>query len=148
MLLTNAGSDPLYRRAIRVSMGTVFQIPWTTLPLSLENGGIDLLHEYGFKCAALEDFRQELHSTDLLIYALPVALDVFPELKAEDFSSRPIVLEANYRDPAFDGLTLARLMDGGAKYISGNVWLMNQAVSGYSIMTGEAPDVAGLLSSL
>lgn len=106
------------------------------------------LPEYGFKCAALEDFHQELHSTDLLIYALPVALDVFPELKAEDFSSRPIVLEANYRDPAFDGLTLARLMDGGAKYISGNVWLMNQAVSGYSIMTGEAPDVAGLLSSL
>ena len=32
VLLTNAGSNPLYRRAIRVSMGTVFQIPWTYLP--------------------------------------------------------------------------------------------------------------------
>ncbi len=29
LLLTDEGSDPLYRRAIRVSMGTVFQIPWT-----------------------------------------------------------------------------------------------------------------------
>lgn len=29
ILLTDEGSDPLYRRAIRVSMGTVFQIPWT-----------------------------------------------------------------------------------------------------------------------
>ena len=31
LLLTPACSDPLYRRAIRVSMGTVFQIPWTFL---------------------------------------------------------------------------------------------------------------------
>lgn len=31
VLLTSACSDPLYRRAIRVSMGTVFQIPWTYL---------------------------------------------------------------------------------------------------------------------
>ncbi len=29
LLLTDEGSDPLYRRAVRVSMGTVFQIPWT-----------------------------------------------------------------------------------------------------------------------
>ncbi|MDO4284282.1 MAG: RNA methyltransferase [Eubacteriales bacterium] len=32
VLLTRGCSDPLYRRAIRVSMGTVFQIPWTFLP--------------------------------------------------------------------------------------------------------------------
>ena len=32
VLLTDAGSDPLYRRAIRVSMGTVFQVPWAYLP--------------------------------------------------------------------------------------------------------------------
>ena len=32
VLLTSAGSDPLYRRAVRVSMGTVFQVPWTYLP--------------------------------------------------------------------------------------------------------------------
>ncbi len=104
------------------------------------------LPEYGFRTAAVEDFRQELHNADLLIYALPLALDSFAELKAEDFKAGQMVLEANYRDPAFNGLTLARLMDGGAKYISGNVWLLNQAVSGYSIMTGEAPDVRALLS--
>ena len=32
VLLTSAGSDPLYRRSARVSMGTVFQVPWTYLP--------------------------------------------------------------------------------------------------------------------
>lgn len=36
VLLTPGCSDPLYRRAIRVSMGTVFQIPWTYL--QTENG--------------------------------------------------------------------------------------------------------------
>lgn len=38
VLLTCGSSDPLYRRAIRVSMGTVFQIPWTFLDIS-EVGG-------------------------------------------------------------------------------------------------------------
>ena len=32
VLLTSGCSDPLYRRAARVSMGTVFQIPWTFFP--------------------------------------------------------------------------------------------------------------------
>ena len=104
------------------------------------------LPEYGFRTATVDDFRQELRSADLVIYALPLALGSFAELKSDDFKPGQIVLEANYRDPAFTGLTLARLMDGGAKYISGNVWLLNQAVSGYSIMTGEAPDVSALLN--
>ena len=47
VLLTNEGSDPLYRRAIRVSMGTVFQIPWAYID------DLSLLHELGFKTAAL-----------------------------------------------------------------------------------------------
>ena len=36
VLLTSASSDPLYRRAIRVSMGTVFQVPWTILPANAD----------------------------------------------------------------------------------------------------------------
>lgn len=50
VLLTPACSDPLYRRAARVSMGTVFQIPWTYF--DTENY-IDLLHSMGFKTAAM-----------------------------------------------------------------------------------------------
>ena len=49
VLLTPGCSDPLYRRAIRVSMGTVFQVPWGWLP---ENW-IDQLHDLGFKIAAM-----------------------------------------------------------------------------------------------
>ena len=51
VLLTEAGSDPLYRRAARVSMGTVFQVPWTYLPAS--ESWQDTLHALGFCTAAL-----------------------------------------------------------------------------------------------
>ena len=58
VLLTDAGSDPLYRRAIRVSMGTVFQIPWTYLP---EGDWVELLHSLGFKTAAMA-LREDSYS--------------------------------------------------------------------------------------
>lgn len=56
VLLTPACSNPLYRRAIRVSMGTVFQIPWTFLGKE-ENDwpekGLEALRNMGFKTAAM-----------------------------------------------------------------------------------------------
>ena len=48
VLLTPACTDPLYRRSARVSMGTVFQVPWAWLP-----EGIGHLQTLGFKTAAL-----------------------------------------------------------------------------------------------
>ncbi len=104
------------------------------------------LPEYGFRVADIQDFRKELRSADFVVYALPMALDIFAELGAEDFSAKPLVLEANYRDPAFSGLLRARMLDAGAKYLPGNLWLVNQAVSGYSVMTGAAPDIDSLIS--
>ena len=56
VLLTPACSNPLYRRAIRVSMGTVFQIPWTYFDSSFSDwphSGIKLLQKLGFKTAAM-----------------------------------------------------------------------------------------------
>lgn len=56
VLLTSACSNPLYRRAIRVSMGTVFQVPWTFLEnISTENpaSGMKYLQMLGFKTAAM-----------------------------------------------------------------------------------------------
>lgn len=57
VLVTPACYDPLYRRAARVSMGCVFQIPWTRIgeetPSSWADSGIPLLHSLGFKTAAL-----------------------------------------------------------------------------------------------
>ena len=56
ILLTPACSDPLYRRASRVSMGTVFQIPWTYFDKKTAvwpKQGIHILHQLGFKTAAM-----------------------------------------------------------------------------------------------
>ena len=51
VLLTAAGSDPLYRRAARVSMGNVFLVPWTYLPAGED--WTALLRAQGFKTAAM-----------------------------------------------------------------------------------------------
>ena len=61
ILLTTACSNPLYRRAIRVSMGTVFQIPWTFMPSDTHNisethehnSYVTLLKHMGFKTVAM-----------------------------------------------------------------------------------------------
>jgi tRNA G18 (ribose-2'-O)-methylase SpoU len=51
VLITPTCADPLYRRSVRVSMGTVFQVPWTRVdPWPV---GVDLLRERGFVTAAL-----------------------------------------------------------------------------------------------
>ncbi len=56
VLVTPTCCDPLYRRAVRVSMGTVFQIPWTQIGASAEDWpekGLHTLRNLGFKTAAL-----------------------------------------------------------------------------------------------
>ena len=52
LLLTPTCCDPLNRRSVRVSMGTVFQLPWTCLP-SWPHPAIELFHTFGYKTAAL-----------------------------------------------------------------------------------------------
>ena len=51
VLVTPRCADPLYRRSVRVSMGTIFQVPWTRL--EAWPAGIQLLQEAGFVVAAL-----------------------------------------------------------------------------------------------
>ena len=67
VLLTPGCTNPLYRRSARVSMGTVFQVPWTYLG---ENW-LEELKEYGFKTAAMA-LRDDSYSIDA------------PELRTEE----------------------------------------------------------------
>ena len=71
VLLTPACSDPLYRRSARVSMGTVFQIPWTHIGEKVSDWphpGLDRLRALGFKTAAmaLEDDSVSIDDPALL----------------------------------------------------------------------------------
>ena len=79
ILLTSACSNPFYRRSSRVSMGTVFQIPWTyldTIPEKIESGkypksDLSELKKLGFKTAAMALCDESVNIDD-------------PQLMAED----------------------------------------------------------------
>ena len=67
VLLTPACSDPLYRRSIRVSMGTVFQIPWTyfnTAPHSWARDGLPLIKKLGFSTVSMALCEDSLRIDD------------------------------------------------------------------------------------
>lgn len=67
VLLTSGSSDPLYRRSVRVSMGTVFQIPWTYLKKS-DSDYITEIRKMGFATAAmaLTDNSVSIDNPDLM----------------------------------------------------------------------------------
>ncbi len=74
VLVTPTCCDPLYRRCVRVSMGTVFQVPWTRIGATKEDwpgAGLELLHRLGFKAAALALSHDSVTLDD-------------PQLKAEE----------------------------------------------------------------
>jgi hypothetical protein len=91
VLVSPRCADPLYRRSVRVSMGTVFQVPWTRLPEWSEARGI--LHDGGFHLAAfalvdgalsLDDFADRILEPAMAVLAanmeadaLTMALDVY-----------------------------------------------------------------------
>ena len=56
ILVSPTCCDPLYRRAVRVSMGTVFQVPWTRIggaASAWPRSGLSVLHDAGFTCASM-----------------------------------------------------------------------------------------------
>lgn len=71
VLLTPDCSDPLYRRSIRVSMGTVFQIPWTYFPedASWSEDGMKLLKESGFKTVSMALRNDSVEIDDPVLHA-------------------------------------------------------------------------------
>lgn len=66
VLLTPGCSDPLYRRSARVSMGTVFQIPWTFIGDDISqwpHPGMERLRELGFKIVSMA-LRNDSYAVD------------------------------------------------------------------------------------
>lgn len=75
VLLTHGCSDPLYRRAIRVSMGTVFQIPWTFVGNRRNPGwpdeGLQTLRRMGFRTAAMALKKDSVSISDPVLIEAP-----------------------------------------------------------------------------
>ena len=71
VLLTGGCSDPFYRRAARVSMGTVFQIPWTYFPKKSvwPQDGMKMLGSLGFKTVAMALRKDSVNIDDPALLA-------------------------------------------------------------------------------
>ena len=87
VLVTPRCADPLYRRSVRVSMGTVLQVPWTRLPEWPE--GADILHSAGFHIAALA-LSDEAVTLDALAVDPPQRLALLLGTEGDGLSRRAI----------------------------------------------------------
>lgn len=112
----------------------------------------DALPQYRFIVDPLIDFKAALTECDLVIYTLPVRLDGIGSLSADNYAGETsncekgkVILEANYKTPSFDDEEQGKILSASGKYVSGKKWLLYQAATGYSLMTGEAPDLEKML---
>ncbi len=87
VLVTPRCADPLYRRSIRVSMGTVFQVPWTRV--SPWPAGVEQLRALGFVVAALA-LAEEAVSLDVLASAAPERLALVLGTEGDGLSARTL----------------------------------------------------------
>ncbi len=87
VLVTPRCADPLYRRSVRVSMGTVFQVRWTRV--TPWPGAVELLRGLGFTVAALA-LRADAISLDELAASVPPRLALVLGTEGDGLSSRTL----------------------------------------------------------
>ena len=100
--------------------------------------------QYSPEIKPLSSFAEEFRKADIVIYNLPVRIPEIDMLTEADLclGKEKVILEANYRNPSFDNGSIQRMvtMNPLIRYIDGREWLLQQAVTGYELFTGEAPD--------
>ncbi|RMI07078.1 TrmH family RNA methyltransferase [Cellulomonas triticagri] len=112
VLVTPQCADPLYRRSVRVSMGTVFQVPWTRI--DPWPSGIETLREAGFVTAALA-LSDDSVSLDVLEADAPERLALV--LGAEGDGLKPATIAAadlTVRIPMAGGVDSLNVAAAGA----------------------------------
>jgi shikimate 5-dehydrogenase len=100
-----------------------------------------------------DDLRTAVRAADVIIYTIPQPTDALLDLQEADFAPAEgcpgkVVLEANYKNPAFPGALLERLERAGGRYVPGRRWLLYQAVTGYALFTGVEPDKEKIMNAL
>ena len=107
--------------------------------LSDQADGINIIEVH-----PLTDFTKCFRKADIIIYNIPTIIPQLAELTDEDFRGTKVVLEANYKNPSFDKNITDRMLEvnPNSRYVSGETWLLYQALTGYEIFTGEKPDPA------
>lgn len=112
VLVTPRCADPLYRRAIRVSMGTVFQVPWTRI--DPWPGGVSLLRDLGFTSAALA-LRDDSVGLDELAADPPDRLALILGTEGDGLSHRTLAeVDLTVRIPMLGGVDSLNVAAAGA----------------------------------
>lgn len=104
--------------------------------------------------APIDEFEQFFKESDIIIYTLPVAIpaleDICTGMATDNVSNHAVssktILEANYRNPAFTSELLGKLrrISPEITYVSGEEWLLQQAVGAYRSFTGEEPNIEAM----
>ena len=105
--------------------------------LSDQADGINIIEVH-----PLTDFTKCFRKANIIIYNIPTAITQLSGLTDDDFRGTKVVLEANYKNPSFDKNITDRMLEvnPNSRYVSGETWLLYQALTGYEIFTGEKPD--------
>ncbi len=112
VLVTPRCADPLYRRSIRVSMGTVFQVPWTRI--DPWPGAVDRLRELGFTTAALA-LEDDSVGLDVLAADPPEQLALVLGTEGDGLSRRTIAaVDVTVRIPMRGGVDSLNVAAAGA----------------------------------
>ena len=100
--------------------------------------------QYNSEIQPLSNFCDEFRKADIIIYNLPVRIPQIDQLSEEDLGagSNKTILEANYRHPEFN------IQHQNITYVDGKEWLLQQAVTGYELFTGEAPDCEAMKAAI
>lgn len=108
--------------------------------------------QYNPEIKPLSAFREEFGKADIVIYNLPVRIPEIDMLTETDLcpGKEKVIIEANYRNPSFDNGSIQRMvsMNPLIRHIDGREWLLQQAVTGYEMFTGETPDYEAMKAAI
>ena len=108
---------------------------------------------YNVSARPLDEFCKWFRKAGTIIYTLPSHIDQIDNLKPADIRGRIIgnntklILEANYKNPAFNEDRLKVLADKNPKitYINGKEWLLEQAIEAFNLFTGREPNIQEMI---
>jgi shikimate dehydrogenase len=102
----------------------------------------------------MDSFERHFLEADIIVYTLPLAIPAMTDLSRRAIRGggplkrrqKKIILEANYKDPAFTPEIMKRMrrINPDITFVSGKEWLLHQAIGAYKIFTSETPNIENM----